>query len=72
MPALLIKDFPANIHKWLKQEAVRNRRSMTQQAISILEQGMHRVKPIPLCKPYKGAFPITDEFINKAKQKGRA
>ncbi|MCX6348151.1 MAG: hypothetical protein NTV79_01415 [Candidatus Aureabacteria bacterium] len=33
MPALLIKDLPAEVHKWLKREAEANRRSMTQQVV---------------------------------------
>lgn len=37
---------------------------MTQQAIVILEQGLHRVRPIPALKAYRGAFPLTNEFIN--------
>ena len=30
MPALLIKDLPVEVHKWLKSEAETHRRSMTQ------------------------------------------
>lgn len=72
MPALVIKDLPAEIHRRLKDEAAQNHRSMTQQAIFILEQGVRRARPIPPYKPYKGAFPLTDDFINRAKREGRA
>lgn len=64
MPALVIKDLPAEIHRRLKDEATRHHRSMTQQAIVILEQGLHRARPVPVFKAYKGRFPLTNEFIN--------
>jgi hypothetical protein len=38
MPALLIKDMPADVHEWLKQEAAANRRSMTQQVIVLFDR----------------------------------
>lgn len=72
MPALVIKDLPAEIHQRLKRDAARHHRSMTQEAIFILEQALHRVRPIPDVTPYKGVFPLTNDFINKAKREGRA
>jgi len=45
---------------------------MTQQAIVILEQALHRARPIPVFKAYKGGFPLTNEFIDAAKREGRA
>lgn len=72
MPALVIKDLPAELHRRLKEEASQHHRSMTQEAIFILEQGLHRVRPIPAFKTYRGAFPLTNEFVNNAKREGRA
>ena len=69
MPALVIKDLPVEIHRRLKEEATRYHRSMTQQAILILEQGLHRVRPVPVFKAYRGRFPLTDEFINDVSPK---
>jgi plasmid stability protein len=71
MPALVIKDLPAVLHRRLKEDAVQHHRSMTQQAIFILEQALHRVRPIGEFTPYRGAFPLTNDFINKAKKEGR-
>ena len=31
-----------------------------------------KVQPVPRVKPYKGKFPLTDEFISAAKREGRA
>ena len=40
MAALVIKNFPDSLHRRLKEEARHNRRSMTQQALAILEQAL--------------------------------
>ena len=40
MPALVIKECPPELHAKLKQEAAKNRRSMTQQTIILLEQAL--------------------------------
>ena len=72
MPALVIKDLPVELHRRLKEDAAQHHRSMTQQAIFILEQGLLRVRAIPRFKAYKGSFLLTNEFINAAKREGRA
>jgi plasmid stability protein len=72
MPALVIKTFPVELHRRLKEDALRHHRSMTQQAIVILERGLHQVRPIPDVKAYKGRFPLTNEFMDAAKREGRA
>ncbi len=72
MPALVIKNLPEDIHNRLKETAARHHRSMTQQAIAILEQGLHHPRPIPPFKAHRAAFRLTDEFINSAKREGRA
>jgi len=40
MAALVIKNLPDSLHRRLKEEAARNRRSMTQQALAILENAL--------------------------------
>jgi plasmid stability protein len=40
MPGLLIKDFPPELHQRLKEEAARYHRSMTRQALVLLEQAL--------------------------------
>lgn len=40
MSALLIKDFPPELHQKLKEEAARYHRSMTRQALALLEQAL--------------------------------
>lgn len=72
MAALLIKDLPADVHAWLKQEAERNRRSMTQQVIVLFEERMKKCRPVHFGPPLKLREPLTDDFISKAKREGRA
>ncbi len=71
MPALLIKDIPREVHEWLKREAENNRRSMTQQAILILEERMRRFRPVSFPPPVRTRTVLTAEFIDRAKREGR-
>jgi hypothetical protein len=71
MPALLIKDFPPEVHDWLKREAERNRRSMTQQAILILEERMRRFQRVRFPRPVKTRTLLEADFIDRAKREGR-
>ncbi|MDI6764950.1 MAG: hypothetical protein QME83_18255 [Thermodesulfobacteriota bacterium] len=71
MPALLIKDVPREVHEWLKREAERNRRSMTQQAIVIFEERMRHFHPVKFPAPVQTRTILTAEFIDQAKREGR-
>ena len=71
MPALLIKDLPADVHQWLKQEAEQHRRSMTQQVIVLFEERMRRFHPVHFGPPIKTRTPLTNAFIDRAKKAGR-
>jgi hypothetical protein len=71
MSAFLIKDMPEDVHEWLKHEAERNRRSMTQQVIVLFEERMKRFRPVHFPLPFKTRTPLTSDFIDKAKKEGR-
>jgi hypothetical protein len=71
MPGLLIKDIPREVHEWLKQEAARNRRSMTQQAIVALEERMRQFRPVRFPDPVQTRTVLTAEFLDRAKREGR-
>ncbi len=71
MPGLLIKDIPPEVHAWLKREAERNRRSMTQQAIVVLEERMRHFHPVKFPPPASTRTVLTAEFIDRAKREGR-
>ena len=71
MPALLIKDIPREVHEWLKREAERNRRSMTQQAIVVFEERMRHFHPVKSPAPVRTRTVLTATFIDQAKREGR-
>ena len=72
MPSLLIKNLPPDVHEWLKREAEKNRRSMTQQVIVLFEETMHRFRPVHFQRPLKTRTLLTREFLDKARREGRA
>jgi plasmid stability protein len=72
MAALVLKNVPEQIHKLLKQEAQRHRRSMTQQALAILEQALVPVEPIRLPKAIRPRKAISAEMVVRAIREGRA
>ena len=71
MASLFIKDMPQEVHEWLKTEAKRNRRSMTQQAIVVFEERMRRFQPLRFPPPTRTKTPLTAKFIDQAKREGR-
>ena len=71
MAALLIKSLPTEVHEWLKKEAERNRRSMTQQVIVLFEERMRKFRPLHFPAPFKTRTPLTAGFIDKARKEGR-
>lgn len=40
MPALQVRDFPADLYEQLKTSSERNHRSMAQQTVAFVEQGL--------------------------------
>lgn len=73
MPGLLIRELPETLHYRLKARAAKNRRSMTQEAIillerALLENGVQMTEPPT---PFKGNFVIDDEWLDAAKRSGR-
>ena len=74
MSGLLIKDFPPELHRRLKEEAARHHRSMTRQALALLEQGLSRPERNAadlLPKPLKPAKPILTGDVVSVIRKGR-
>ena len=65
MPALLIKDLPEALHRKLKEEAARHHRSMTREALMLLERALtpHALSTMILPAPVKPKNPISAEAI---------
>lgn len=75
MSTLVVKNVPEPLHEKLRAQALQNRRSLTQEAIHILEQALlaaPRRAPIKLPPPIrlKGG-PVTTEWIEAAINEGR-
>lgn len=75
MSTLVLKNLPEQLHERLKAQATEHRRSLTQEAILVLEQGLltrPRRAPLLLPPPYvlKGG-PLTIEQIEAAIEDGR-
>jgi plasmid stability protein len=74
MSGLLIKEFPPELHRRLKQEAVRHHRSMTRQALALLEQALAapaRDAADLLPDPLKPVKPITSGDVVAVIRKSR-
>jgi plasmid stability protein len=74
MSGLLIKDFPPELHRKLKEEAARHHRSMTRQALALLEQALTsqtRNAAELLPKPLKPAKPVTLNNVVAIIREGR-
>lgn len=76
MASLVIKNLPDKIHKVLKAKAKEHHRSMTQEAIAVLES-IYDPRPLPqvytvadLPAPFRPRKPITNAMIQKAKREG--
>lgn len=72
MAAILLKDVPDGLRQRLKTESKRNRRSMTQEAICLLEEALHLRMPAALPKPVATKKPFSQQWLSKAIQAGRA
>jgi hypothetical protein len=74
MPGLLIKDMPTELHRRLKESARKNRRSMTQQALVFIEEGLtgsSRATKLQEIRPARPNRRITDSLIERAIQESR-
>ena len=74
MPGLLLKDFPPELHRRLKEEAARHHRSMTRQALALLEQALAapaRDAADLLPDPLKPVKPLTSGDVVAVIRKGR-
>ncbi len=72
MPTIVIKEFPTELHRQLKEDAERHHRSMTKHVVAILEANLRPPAIRPYSPPVKLATPLTDAFLAKAKHWGRA
>ena len=72
MPGIVIRDLPPALHERLREEAHRHHRSMAKEVVTILEDVLGKSTERAYPPPVRLAFPLMDEFLNKAKRWGRA
>lgn len=72
MSTLVLKGVPESLRKELKDRAAEHRRSVTQEAIGILELALKRVHIVPPAKPIKVGAPLRMNQVIKMIRKGRA
>jgi plasmid stability protein len=73
MSTLVIKNLPEALHARLREQAERNRRSVTMEAVTLLEQGVTAPRVAPKLPPpikLKGG-PVTTEEIERWIAEGR-
>jgi len=61
MPALLIKNFPPELHEVLRQRAAANHRSMNKEALAILERSLVHEPLVPPLQPLEPT--VTNEKL---------
>jgi hypothetical protein len=73
MPAILLKNVPPSLHRRLKLRAADQRRSLQQEVMVVLEQGLsfldaapHNRLPPPIPVPSK--VPLTHAFLEECKR----
>ena len=71
MPSLMLRDLPEEVHKRLRDRANRHHRSMTKEAVSILERELLKTGPVKLPPVVAGAKPIPTQLIDEAIEEGR-
>ena len=73
MSTIVIKNVPDDLHARLKDRAQRNRRSLTKELLTIIEESMtppRKAAKLPLPIKLKGGR-LTDEELRSAKENGR-
>ena len=82
MATLTLKGIPATLHEGLKHRALRNRRSLNGEVIACLEQVispternaselLDQIRTSRARLTQAGIAPLTDSFVEAAKQTGR-
>lgn len=76
MASLMIRDLPETLRERLKERAKANRRSVSKEALVILEKALGRGNRPPSIEEIdelrvRGARPLTQEILNEARGSGR-
>lgn len=68
MPGLLIKDLPPELHQRLKESAARHHRSLTKEALVLLEEALARPRrDAEPPRTFQGRVPMTEDLLERAR-----
>lgn len=70
MPTLVIRDVSPDVHRQLKERARAHHRSLTKEVVAIIEESLS-VSGEALPPLVRGAFPLTQEWLQAAIREGR-
>lgn len=69
MPGLLIKDLPPELHQRLKESAARHHRSLTKEALALLEEALARPRrDVEPPRTFRGRVPMTEDLLERARR----
>jgi hypothetical protein len=71
MPAIVIENVPADMHRRLAERAERNHRSADQELLSIMEAALRQIPPLPRITPIQPLRPFDHEWLERAMREGR-
>ncbi len=71
MPSLILRDLSDEVHKRLRDRAQRHHRSMTKEAVSILERELLAAGPVKLPPVVHAAQPVPSHLIDQAIEEGQ-
>jgi len=73
MSDLLIKNVPEPLRRRLKEDALKNHRSMSRHALALMEKGLMQEAPamVELEKPFRLPLRLTNKWLAGAKRQGR-
>ena len=71
MPAIVINNVPAELHKRLREQAERNRRSISEELLTIMEEALRPFLPLAPIEPVKTKRRFTHARLLKAMREGR-
>lgn len=72
MASVLLKNVPEDLHRRLKEHAVRHHRSLNKEVIALLEGALGEPAPQPLPAPMPLKRRLTQAVLGRARREGRA
>jgi len=72
MASILLKNIPEDLHRRLREQAVRHHRSLNKEVIAVLEESVSVPAPQTLPPPVRPKRRLTQLLLDRARREGRA